>query len=94
MLHNLKKTHICYCSPGHMLFKNSQKMHMLVMGLQYAWTHVIARHDIQFLSVQWDHTSSMVVYEDHVSTASSQRDCVSQSTLNHGNLANWCGRRS
>jgi len=38
-----------------------------------------------------------VLYHDHVSTASSQRDCESQSTLNprlHDNLVNRCGCRS
>ena len=43
---------------------------------------------------QWDHTSSIVGYHNHGSTASSQRDCVSQSTLSHDNLANRCGWRS
>ena len=62
--------------------------------LQHALTHVIAWHGIQLDSVQWDHRSSVVGYHDHVSTASSQRDSVSQSTLSHGNLANRCGRWS
>jgi len=43
---------------------------------------------------QWDHRSCIVGYHDHVSTASSQRNCVSHSTLGHENLANRCGRRS
>jgi len=52
-----------------------------------------------FTVSQWDHRSSMVGYHDHVSTASSQRDYVSQSILSHEsilshyNLANRCGRR-
>jgi len=46
-----------------------------------------------FTVSQWDHASSMVECHDHVSTASSQRDCVSQSTLSHYNLANRCGWR-
>ena len=48
----------------------------------------------KFRVSQWDHTSSTVGYHDHVSTASSQRDCESQSTLNlwlHDNLVNRCG---
>ena len=36
----------------------------------------------------------MVGYYDHVSTTSSQRDCVSHTTLSHDNLANLCGRQS
>ena len=67
---------------------------MLICCLQYAWTYVIARHGIQLDSVQWDHKISMVGYHNHVSTASSQRDCVSQSNLSHYNLANRCGWRS
>jgi len=47
-----------------------------------------------FTLSQWDRRSSMIEYYDHVSTASSQSDCVSQSTLSHYNLANRCGRRS
>jgi len=66
---------------------------MLICCLQYAWTYVIARHGIQLDSVQWDHKISMVGYHNHVSTASSQRDCVSQSTPSHGNLAYLCGKR-
>ena len=34
-----------------MLFKKSHNMHMLCFGLQYAWTHVITRHGIQFHNV-------------------------------------------
>ena len=49
---------------------------MLFFCLQYAWTHVIFWHGIQFHSVQWDHWSSMVRYHDHVLTTSSQRDVV------------------
>jgi len=48
----------------------------------------------KFKVSQWDHTSSMVGYHDPVSTASSQRDYVSKSTLSHYNLANMCGWRS
>jgi len=49
----------------------------------------------KFTVSQWDHkSSSMGWYHDHVLTASSQRDCVSQSTLSHYNLANPCERRS
>ena len=40
---------------------------------------------------QWDHTFSMVGCHNHFPTASPQRDCMSQSTLSHDNLANWCG---
>jgi len=47
-----------------------------------------------FTVSRWDHRSSMVGYHDHFSTASSQRDWVSQSTLSHDNLANRRGRRS
>jgi len=73
--------------------KNLSSYTMLLCYLQYAWTHVIAWHGIQLDSVQWDHRSPMVSgYHDHVSTASSQRDWVSQSTLSHGNLANRRGR--
>jgi len=45
----------------------------------------------KFTESQWVHARSMVGYHDHVSTVSSQRDCVSQSTLSHYNLANRCG---
>ena len=71
-----KKINSCYCSPRHISFQKSHNNNMLFFCLQYAWTHVIFRHGIQFHSVQWDHRSSMVRYHDHVSTASSQRDVV------------------
>jgi len=49
---------------------------------------------LKFTVSQWDHASSTAGYHDHVSTASSQRDCVSQTTLSHYNLVNRCGWRS
>jgi len=51
----------------------------------------------KFTVSQWDHTSSMAGCHDHVSTATSQRDYESQSTLNPrlpDNLVNRCGWRS
>ena len=52
-------------------------------------------HPTRYPSLQCHNgISSMVGYHDHVSTASSQRDCVSPSTLSHYNLANMCGWRS
>ena len=40
---------------------------------------------------QCDHTCSMVGCHNHFSTASPQRDYMSQLTLSHDNLANSCG---
>jgi len=47
-----------------------------------------------FTVSQRAHRSYIIGYHDHVSTVSSPRDCVSQSTLSHDKLANRCGRRS
>ena len=63
---------------------------MLICFLQYAFTHVIAWHDVQLDSVQWDY---VVRYNDHVSTTSSQRNLLSKSTLSHGKLTNRRGKR-
>ena len=57
---------------------------------QYALTHLFARQDIQFESAQWDSNVGYHVSRHcHVSTVSSQRnrDLLSPSTLNQGNLA-------
>jgi len=89
-----QKTNLCYCSPWHMLFKTSHNMHMffsLVCSTPGPKSSLDAVS--KFTVSQRDHTSSMVGYHDHVSTAS----CESQSTLNprlHDNLVNKCGCRS
>jgi len=92
------KTYICYCILWHKLFKKSHNMHMF-FSLVWSTPGPMSSLDTvsKFTVSQWDLTSSMVGYDDHVSTASSQRDCESQSTLNlrfHENLANRCGFRS
>jgi len=89
-----QKPYTCYCSPWHIMFKKTHDMHVVFFCLQYAWTYVIVWHVIWFHSLQCYHRSFMVGYHDHVSIASSQRDCVSQSFLSQDYLANWCGRRS
>jgi len=93
-----QKTYICYCSPWHMLFKKSHSMNMFFFWV-FSTPGPMSSPDTvsKFTVSQWDHTSSMVGYHDQVSTASSQRDCVSQSTLSQRlleNLANRCGCRS
>jgi len=81
-----------------MSFKKSHNMHMFFF-LVYSTLGPMSSLDtvFKFTVSQWDHTSSMVGHHhDHVSTASSQKDCVSQSTLSprlHDNLVNRCGCR-
>ena len=77
-----------------MLFKKSHNMHM-IFSLVCSTPGPISSLDtvFKFTVSQWDHTSSMVGYHDHVST----RNCESQSTLNprlHDTLVNRCGCRS
>ena len=69
-----------YCSPWHMLFKKSHNMHMF-FSLVCSTPGPMSSLDTvsKFTVSQWDITSSMVGYHDHVSTASSQRYCESQS---------------
>jgi len=81
-----------------MLFKKSHNMHKIFFLVCSTPGPMSSLDTVSKFTVsQWDHTSSMVGYHDHVSTASSQRDCVSQSTLSprlHDNLVNRCGCRS
>ena len=53
MLQNFAKNTYTYCSPWHMLFKESHIMHKLFLCLQYAWTNVIARHGSEKLAEFW-----------------------------------------
>jgi len=74
-----------------MLSKKSHNMHFFWSAVRLDPCH----HPTRYLSSQCDNgISFMVGYHDHVSTASSQRDCMSHSTLSHYNLANMCGWRS
>jgi len=80
--------HTCYT------IKKSHNIHMFLFFV-CSTPGIMSTHDTicNFLVSQWDHTSSMVGCHNYVSTASSQRNCVSQLTL-HDNLANRCGWRS
>jgi len=84
---------VCYCSPWNIFLKKSPTMHMLFLVCSTPGP-MSSPDTASNLSVQWDHRSFIVGYHDHFSSVSSQRDCVSQSSLSHdGNLANQCGRR-
>jgi len=90
-----QKTYTCYCSPWHMLSNKSHNMHMFLFLVCSTPGPMSSPDTVSNFSVsQWDHTDSMVGYHNCFSTASSQRDCVLQSTLSHYNLANRCGWRS
>jgi len=96
-----QQPYACYCSPWHMLFKKSQNMHMCFLFWSAVRLNPCHHSDtaskFKFTVSQWDHTSSIFGYHDHVSTVPSQRDYDSQSTLNprlHDNLVNRCGWRS
>ena len=70
-------------------------MHMFLVFVCSTLGPMLSPDTVPNFSVsQWDHTSSMVGNHNHVSITLSQRDCVSQSTLSHDNLANRCGWRS
>jgi len=95
-----QKTCICYCSPRALTYVvHKFPQHAHVFFLVYSTPGPMSSLDTvsKFIVSQWDHTSSVVGYHDHVSTTSSQRDCVSQSTLSprlHDSLVNRCGCRS
>jgi len=76
------------------LFNTSHNMHIFFLVCNMPGPMSSPDTVSNFTVSQWDHTSSVDEYHDHVSTASLQKDCMSQSTLSHYNLANRCGKWS